>query len=327
MTAVSPYAPNVSHSVSTSQAIARMFAAHPRQPICYDLRMSKSLGVMLAILLCGASFMAKGTPAQTATSNSGALQLTVRITPTAAKPEPVREFTLYILSKSYATVAQEVEAGDAMPARDKFIDDLKVSKELKEWLKAHDILDLTMPGLDKALTADDVLKVPEFLLAYQRSNSGGVTNGIPKPKYNDADKTDHPEKYEKQKEEYYTALKKFIRARPETMSGMELEMEGVNPQRKWAKIESDHKRQIQRLAPDVAQTKYLVAKTDTDLDGRAAITGLAPGNYWISSLNLDANAGDTHVRWDVPVTIQAGQTTRLELTNLNAADPHATAAP
>jgi len=220
--------------------------------------------------------MAKGTPAQTATSNSGALQLTVRITPTAAKPEPVREFTLYILSKSYATVAQEVEAGDAMPARDKFIDDLKVSKELKEWLKAHDILDLTMPGLDKALTADDVLKVPEFLLAYQRSNSGGVTNGIPKPKYNDADKTDHPEKYEKQKEEYYTALKKFIRARPETMSGMELEMEGVNPQRKWAKIESDHKRQIQRLAPDVAQTKYLVAKTDTDLDGRTAITGLAP---------------------------------------------------
>jgi uncharacterized surface anchored protein len=74
----------------------------------------------------------------------------------------------------------------------------------------------------------------------------------------------------------------------------------------------------------VAQTKYLVAKTDTDLDGRAAVNGLAPGDYWISSLNLDANAGDTHVRWDVPINIQAGQTTRLELTNLNAADPHAT---
>ena len=99
---------------------------------------------------------------------------------------------------------QEVEAGDAIPSRDKFIDDLKVSPELKEWLKAHEILDLTMPGLDKALTADDVLHVPEFLLAYQRSNSGGVTNGIPKPKYKDADKTDHPEKYEKQKEEYYS---------------------------------------------------------------------------------------------------------------------------
>jgi hypothetical protein len=301
-----------------------MFAAHPSRSICYDLRMSKLLGAALAIVLCSITFAARSSLAQTASSSNGALQLTARITPTAAKPEPVRDFTLYILSKSYATVAQEVEAGDAMPARDKFIDDLKVSKELKTWLKAHDILDLTMPGLDKALTADDVLKVPEFLLAYQRSNSGGVTNGIPKPKYNDADKTDHPEKYEKQKEEYYTALKKFIRTRPETMSGMELEMEAANPQRKWAKIESDHKRLIQRRAPDVAQTKYLVAKTDTDLDGRAAVNGLAPGDYWISSLNLDANAGDTHVRWDVPINIQAGQTTRLELTNLNAADPHAT---
>ncbi len=182
---------------------------------------------------------------------------------------------------------------DAIPSRDKFIDDLKVSPELKEWLKAHEILDLTMPGLDKALTADDVLHVPEFLLAYQRTNSGGVTNGIPKPKYKDADKTDHPEKYEKQKEEYYNALRKFIRLHPETMSGMELELDAANPQRKWAKIESDHKKHVQHMAPDVAQTKYLVAKADTDLDGRAGVSGLPPGSYWVSSLNLDADAGDT----------------------------------
>jgi hypothetical protein len=169
--------------------------------------------------------------------------------------------------------------------------------------------------------------VPEFLLAYQRSNSGGVTNGIPKPKYKDADKTDHPEKYEKQKEEYYSALRKFIRLHPETMSGMELEMDAVNPQRKWAKIESDHKKNVQHLAPDVAQTKYLVAKADTDLDGRAGISGLPPGSYWVSSLNLDANAGDTRVRWDVPVAIQPGQTTRVELNNLNATDTRAASAP
>ena len=224
-------------------------------------------------------------------------------------------------------MAQEVEAGDVVPPRDEFIDGLKVSPELKEWLKAHDILDLTMPGLDKALTADDVLHVPEFLLAYQRSNSGGVTSGIPKPKYNDADKEDHPEKYEKQHQEYFTALRKFIRARPETMSGMELELDGVNPQRKWAKLESDHKKHVQHLAPDVAQTKYLVAKTDTDLDGRAGVSGLPPGSYWVSSLNLDADAGDTRVRWDVPVAIQPGKTTRIELTNLNATDSRSASAP
>jgi hypothetical protein len=235
----------------------------------------------------------------------------------------VRQFTFYVLTKSYADVAEEVSASDQLPPRDEFIDGLKVSPELKEWLKAHDNLDLTVPDLDKALNADDVIKVPEFLLAYQRSNSGGVTNGIPKPKYKDADKDDHPEKYAKDKQDYYTALKKFIRARPETMSGMELELAGVNPQLKWDKIEVEHKKRIQHLAPDVAQTKYFVAKTDTDLDGRAGLSGLPPGSYWISTLNLDADAGDTRVRWDVPVAIRPGETTHIELTNLNATDARA----
>jgi hypothetical protein len=286
--------------------------------------MMKTPMAVLAVLL-GSLFVAGNCSAQSA--DTGSLQFIARITPTAARPEPVRQFTFYILSKSYASVAQEVEAGDVVPPRDEFIDGLKVSHELKEWLKAHEILDLTMPGLDKALTADDVLHVPEFLLAYQRSNSGGVTSGIPKPKYNDADKEDHPEKYEKQHQEYFTALRKFIRTRPETMSGMELELDGVNPQRKWAKLESDHKKHVQHLAPDVAQTKYLVAKADTDLDGRAGVSNLPPGSYWVSSLNLDADAGDTRVRWDVPVAIQPGKTTRIELTNLNATDSRSASAP
>lgn len=268
-----------------------------------------------------------GTPLAQTASETGALQFSVRITPTAARPEPVRQFTFYVLSKSYSSIFQEVEFGDVVPPRNQFIDDLKISPELKEWLKSHDVLDLTMPGLDKLLTADDIIHIPEFLLAYQHSNSGGVTNGIPKPKYNDADKTDHPEKYDKQKEEYFTALKKFIRARPETMSGIELELDAVNPQRKWAKLESDHKKHVQHLAPDVAQTKYLVGKADTDLDGQAGISGLPPGSYWLSSLNLDADAGDTRLRWDVPVAIKSGQTTRIELTNLNATDARAPSAP
>jgi hypothetical protein len=107
------------------------------------------------------------------------------------------------------------------------------------------------------------------------------------------------------------------------MSGIELELDGVNPQNKWVKIQSDHAKHVLRLAPDVAQTKYLAAKADTDLDGRAVLSGLAVGNYWISTLNLDAAAGDTRLRWDVGVTIKPGQATRIELTNLNAADAHA----
>jgi len=275
---------------------------------------------ILAGLVCFA-------PAALAQNSTSTLEITARLTPTAARPEPVRQFTFYILTRSYGDIAKEVEAGDAMPPRDEFIDGLKVSKELKVWLKAHDILDLTKPDLDTLLTPDDIMGVPEFLLAYQHTNSGGVTHGIPMPKYKDSDKTEHPAKYEKEKQTYLDALKKFIIANRMTISGMELEMEAINPQRKWALLESNRKNRVQRMAPEVAQTKYMATKVDTDLEGHATIRGLAPGNYWISSLNLDADAGDTRARWNVPVTIQAGQNVHIELTNLNATDTLAASAP
>ena len=255
----------------------------------------------------------------------GSLDFAARITPTAARPEPVRQFTFYVLTKSYAEIVKDVEAQNVVPSRDEFIEQLKLSPELKEWLKLHGVFDLTMPGVDRMVTPDDIIHVPEFLLAYQHSNSGGVTAGIPKPKYADADKTAHPDRYNKQLNEYYVALKKFIQNNPGTVSGIELELTGVNPQQQWSQIQSDHRRRVLRLAPEFAQTKYLVAKADTDLDGRASISGLAPGDYWVSTLNLDADAGDTRLAWDVPVSIRSGQTTRIELTNLNAVDLRASA--
>lgn len=285
--------------------------------------MRRATGISLAIV-AGLACVAHAARAQ---NSAGMLDITARITPTAARPEPVRQFTFYILTKSYADIVKEVEEGDALPQRDEFIDSLKVSKELKEWLKSHETLDLTIPELDKMLKADDIISTPEFLQAYQRSNGGGVTNGLPRPKYKDADKTEHPEKYEKEQQEYYIALKKFIEKNPGTLSGVEMELDGVNPQRKWALLQSNHKKRIQKLAPEVAQKKYLAAKMDTDLDGHAFIRNMAAAKYWISSLNFDANAGDARVRWDVPITIEAGQTFRIELTNLNATDTLAALTP
>jgi hypothetical protein len=269
------------------------------------------------LALFGVLSIAARTRAQ---SDSGALELTARITPTAARAEPVRQFTFYILTKSYTEIVKEVEEKDPVPPRDQFIDGLKVSPELRAWLKGHDTFDLTEPDIDKLLTADDILTVPEFLLAYQRTNGGGITNGLPKPKYTEADKTEHPEKYEKLKQEYMASLKKFIRSRPETISGVELELDGVNPAHKWAALQNDRRKRVTRVAPDLAQLKFLTAKADTDLEGRASLSGLAPGDYWISSLNLDADAGDMRVRWDVPVKIERGKTTRVELSNLNSID-------
>jgi hypothetical protein len=255
-----------------------------------------------------------------AQSPTGSLEIVARVTPTAAKPEPVRDFTLYLLTKSYDEIVKELDERDGPPSREKFIDDLKLSPELREWLHKHDTMDLTLPGFDKLVTPEDVLHVPEFLLAYQRSNSGGVTNGIPKPKYREADKKEHPDRYEKQKQEYMTALKKFVEAHPETVAGMELELDGVNPARKWAEAQSGHRRRVQQLAPTEAQTKYLAAKTDTDLDGHGRFASVAAGSYWLSSLGLTAAAGDARLQWDVPVKIAGGQTLQIELTNLNATD-------
>ena len=281
--------------------------------------MCKTLRALFA-MLCAAAWVGSASSAQSAT---GSLELAARISPTAARPEPVRQFTFYILTKSYGEIVKEVEAENALPSRDKFIGELKLSPELKEWLKAHDIFDLTTPELDHLVTPEDIIRIPEFLAAYQRSNSGGVTSGIPKPRYAEADKTAHPDRYNKQLQEYYVALKKFIQSNPATVNGIELELMGVNPQEKWSQIQADHRRRIVRLAPELAQTKYLATKIDTDLDGRAAVSHLAPGSYWLSTLNLDANSGDTRLRWDVPITIHAEQTTHIELTNLNAVDTHA----
>ncbi len=287
-----------------------------RVTICYDLRMRKASIFTVGLALCALCFAG----AARGQSETGRLELAARVTPSAAKPEPVRQFTFYVLTKSYEDIVKDVEEKDPIPPRKEFIDGLKVSPELREWLKDHDTLDLTAPDLDKLLNPDDILKVPEFLLAYERSNSGGVTKGLPKPKYTEKDKKEHPEKYEKLRAEYLAALKKFIKAYPETVSGVELELDGVNPQSKWAAIQSERNRRVQHLAPDTAQINYLAAKADTDLDGKAAISGLAPGKYWISSLNLNAAAGDVRLRWDIPVSIQAGQTTRVELSNLNSTE-------
>ncbi len=285
--------------------------------------MRRATGISLAILAGWACF----AHAARAQNSAASLDITARVSPTAARPEPVRQITLYILTKSYADIAKEVEDTDVIPPRNEFIDGLKVSKELKAWLKAHETLDLTAPDLDKLLKPDDIIHTPEFLLAYQHANSGGVTKDIPKPKYKDADKETHPEKYEKDLQTYYTALKKFIIANPATVSGVELELNAVNPETKWTLIQSNQRKHVQKMAPEVAQTKYLVAKVETDLDGHAFLGQLAPGHYWISTLNLDASAGDAHVRWDVPITIQAGQAFRLELTNLNATDTLAASGP
>ncbi len=256
----------------------------------------------------------------TAQSGTGSLEITAQISPTGARPEPVRQFPLCVLTKSFDDIKKEVEASSPQPSKDEFIEKLKVSPELKEWMKKHDMMDLTQLDFDKLVTVDDIMGVPEFLAAYQRSNSGGVTSGLPTPKFREADKDANPEKYEKLKQDYLASMRKFMTAHPSTISGMELELAAVNPKLAWDKMLAEHQRRVAQLAPDTAQSKYLAGRADTDLDGHASLTGLKPGEYWVSSLGIDAAAGDRHMHWDVSTKVQAGQTTRVALSNVNGSD-------
>lgn len=283
--------------------------------VCYDEAMRTK--ILLPAVLCALPFLVLQTGAQSAT---GTLQVSTRIAPTGGKPEPLRQFTLYILTMSYADILKQASAQFPLASRDEFISNLKISPELKEWMKKHGVIDLMLPDTDKLITPDNVMKIPEFFDAYLRSNSGGVTKGLPAPKYKESEQQSNPARYEKQKQEYLAALRKFIEAYPGTMAGMETELGGVNPKYAWDKAQEEHNQKVAQLAPDLAQTKYLVFKGDTDLDGHLNINGLPAGHYWVSSLGMFAVSGDQRLAWDVPVTVAAGQVARAELSNLNGKD-------
>ena len=178
--------------------------------------------------------------------------------------------------------------------------------------------------ISKTLNADDIIDVPEFYKAYMSRNAGFQGNGFPEPKFKEKDRTANPEKYNQQKDDYIEAIRKYIGTTPESVEGIEAELDDVNPVTKWEQLLSAQRQRLEKRTLELAQSRYLAAQTDTNLDGRGSFAGLAPGNYWIGMLGMQAVSGDARVRWDFPVTIQAGQTTRVELTNLNAAKTYDT---
>lgn len=260
-----------------------------------------------------------------AQSRPGAIDFTARITPTASHPEPVRQFTFYILTRSYAEITKEIASQDVLPTETEFIEKWNCSPELKAWMKAHNTMDLNSPDVDKLISPDDIMKVPEFFNAYERSNSGGVTKNLPQPKFREADQQANPDRYNKQREEWLAATRKFIETNTYTIQGIELELTAISPKPAWDKLHNDQRHKVAQMAPDTAQMKYLAAKVDTDLDGHAVVAGLPPGTYWISTLGLEATSGDRRLVWDVAAKVDPGQTTRVELTNLNGVNAHASA--
>ncbi len=275
----------------------------------------------LALLVLPLGVFVATPVASAQTTETGSIEFVARVTPTGGRPEPVRQLTFYLLRKSLADIQKEVEETEPKPDLDKFIESLEVSKELKAWMRSKRSVELAGTDFIRRLKADDLLDVPELYDAYMKRNAGVVSIGFPTPKYRKHDREQNPQKYEKLRQEYREALGKFIENNPQSVDGIEVHLDAINPAQRWVQQESELRRRIRQRTLLLAQTRYLAAKADTDLDGRGSLTGVPPGEYWLGTLETDAVAGDARLRWDVPVTLRAGQAMRLELSNLNAIEP------
>ncbi len=283
--------------------------------------MKSNLRVVLpALLLLALSFqLAAPRVAAAQSTQAGSIEFVARVAPTDGVPEPVRAQTFYLLRKSLADIRSEIEAQDPPPKLDDFIDSLSVSPELKTWLKQHHTVELAGSGFIKKLDADAVMGVPEFYMAYMTRNTGFPNSGFPKPKYTEKDKTKNPEKYKRLVQEYHDAVYHYCKDNPDSMQGMEAEITDLNPSQAWEHLKYAHHQRVENKVLRLAQTDFLAGQTDSDLDGRGSLSNVSPGDYWLSTLNIPAQAGDVRLRWDARVTVRAGETTTVELNNLNAA--------
>jgi hypothetical protein len=102
---------------------------------------------------------------------------------------------------------------------------------------------------------------------------------------------------------------------------MDLNLEELDPSNKWDQMQAMSLPEIHRQTLALAQSKYLVARTETDLQGQGFLRGIPPGNYWLSTLDVTAAVGDTRPRWDLPVAVRAGEITRVALSNANVVPP------
>src|SRR2546422_9729122 len=129
------------------------------------------------------------------------------------------------------------------------------------------------------LTPDDVVDIPEFQDAYMTANTGGLAPGMPRPKYSEALKTSHPAKYERLRQQYITALKKFVAMNPGTLAGIEAYLDAVNPARGWNQLAAAHRNRMARRGPGNAQTRDLVGETGTEFEGPGSLLHGPPGVY------------------------------------------------
>ncbi|HWF12941.1 MAG TPA: hypothetical protein VG272_04335 [Candidatus Acidoferrales bacterium] len=267
------------------------------------------------LLLAVLSFL---LPARLAAQSTGRIEFEARVAATGGQPEPVRQLPFYLLRKSLQDIRAEATQAAPAPDLDKFVDGLEVSPELKAWMKKHHSVQLSGEEFTKSLTPEDIVGISEYFKAYMTHNAAYRGMGFPEPKFKEKDRKANPEKFQEQKDQYEASVRKFIAASPDSVKGMDLELVDLNPIAKWVALENKHAKMVEANVMQIAEERYVVARAETDLDGRGSFSGVAPGNYWIGMFGAEAISGDVRQHWDLRVTLRQGETASIELSNFNA---------
>ena len=250
-------------------------------------------------------------------SSRGRLEFSARVTPASGRPEPARGLTIFLISRSFEDILREAAEKTPRPDFDAFVNGINGSPELRAWMKKNRTVTIIGESFRSLVTPDDLFRVPEFLDAYVNSNLSGLNQGFPAPKYNSEDRTLNPKKYEANREAYAVLLRKYLALHPDSKDTMDTILGQIDQTNVWGMEEQHWRERVHTRALELAQTDYLAAKTDTNLDGRGAFEA-TPGTYWLTTLEGEALGGEKHLRWNVEVHVRAGDVTRVELTNLNA---------
>jgi hypothetical protein len=265
-------------------------------------------------------FLSAGTMASASrvAAQGASIEFVARATPSAGLEEPVRGFPFFLLSKSFVEIGKEAESGYPRPDMDAFIAKLDVSKELRAWMTKNDWVELSGEDFIHKLHADDILNVPEFKSAYMDRNSTDKAADFPQPKFKASDAVKNPDKFKKLSDDYVAAIRHYIETHPESIDGIDLNLAEKDPSPKWNSILATRLTAIHQRTLDLAGSNYLVARAETNLQGEGFLRGLAPGTYWLSTLDVPATVGDARPRWDFPVTLRAGETKYITLSNSNS---------
>ena len=256
-----------------------------------------------------------------ALAQDGSVEFVVHATPTGGTEEPVRGFPFYLLSKSFAEVNAEADRDNPSPDMDKFIDSLVVSKELKAWMKKNHWVALSGLDFTNKVQADDIMNVPEFFKVYTDRESGDQTAHFPQLKVKTTDQTKNPDRYKAAMDLYREQVRRYLMQFADTIQGIDIGLDDVNPEWKWNELQLKWKREQHGHILGLVQSKYVVARTETNLQGQGFFRNVSAGTYWLSTLDVSANVGDSRSYWDVPVTVQPGTTAYAALSDANVSRP------